>query len=557
MKLNKLLSIIISSVIAFTASFTFHSSFEDTISFTAAAAVDENAVYDSWQEGYRTILDDFQCSSLFSSQEESGKATCSTYAIHDMNGDGIPELYINYQPISASASVLYTFYDSKVIKLGIFPKGGDISYCEDDGIIESSGSGGAGGWGYTNYFRIVDDKIEDIDSFSVSWGTTPNSYTRNGNTISESEYNKYINQYKTKNWIEVGRENYFEDLYCRVGDIYYQYFFDYYMAWFVSTESKASSLTIPQTVNGVPVTSISGMFLINNSTLKTINLPSSINNFNYYAFCEGHELTTINIDAANPYFTSKDGIMYNKDMTKIIKFPTAKNVSAFSFPQSVTSIGRYAFAWCTGVKTITIPENIDSIYDHAFYLCPNLSSVTVENVCCDFWDNWDDYKGYTICNTYDKTSDSYNYLGVIRGYDYSYAQDYAEYFGRTFISLGSASTTTTKTTTTSTTISTTTTTTTSSTPIESVKLGDVNDDNKITPVDASLTLLTYAKKQTQSDSNAGFEGLTSSQIAAADVNKDNRITPVDASLILGYYSHLQTDNNFGNYMTMEEYLNHS
>lgn len=437
MKSNKILSVIISAMIAFTVPIVFCNSNQNQGNLTAIAAINENATYGSWQEGYHAVLNDFMNSdSNYASKNKHGENMCSTYAIRDLNGDGVPELFINYQPITASGSVLYTFYDSKVVQLRTFPKAGFISYCEDDGIIESSGGGGAGGWGYITYSRIVNDTIEDIDSFGVSWATTPNTYSRNGVEISESEYKKYISHYHAKSWQNVGRENYFDDLYCKSGDIYYQYYFDYYMAWFLSTESTASTITIPSKVNGLPVTTISSMFLIDNSTLRILNLPASINSFYLKAFSDGHVLTAINIDSANPYYASKDGVIYNKDITKLVKFPTAKNTSEFSFPQSTTEIDRYAFAWCTSIKSIVIPDTIDTINEFAFCECPNLSSVKIMNPKCDIYDYWDDGYGLTICNSYDNDTNKGNYLGVIYGYNDSTAQYYAENFDRTFISLG-------------------------------------------------------------------------------------------------------------------------
>ena len=73
-------------------------------------------------------------------------------------------------------------------------------------------------------------------------------------------------------------------------------------------------------------------------------------------------------------------------------------------------------------------------------------------------------------------------------------------------------------------------------------------------MDASLALKAYARKQTQTDSNAGYEGMTALQVAAADINKDGRITPVDASLILGYYSYCQTVVDLENLMTIEQFI---
>jgi len=48
-------------------------------------------------------------------------------------------------------------------------------------------------------------------------------------------------------------------------------------------------------------------------------------------------------------------------------------------PNSVTSIGNYAFAVCTGLTSISIPNSVTSIAKYAFIGCSDLESITVEN----------------------------------------------------------------------------------------------------------------------------------------------------------------------------------
>ncbi|MBO7496537.1 MAG: leucine-rich repeat domain-containing protein, partial [Salinivirgaceae bacterium] len=50
-----------------------------------------------------------------------------------------------------------------------------------------------------------------------------------------------------------------------------------------------------------------------------------------------------------------------------------------TIPNSVTSIGGFAFSGCTGLKTVTIPESVTSIGSSAFYGCNRLTSVTIPN----------------------------------------------------------------------------------------------------------------------------------------------------------------------------------
>ena len=46
-------------------------------------------------------------------------------------------------------------------------------------------------------------------------------------------------------------------------------------------------------------------------------------------------------------------------------------------PNSVTSIGDYAFAYCSGLTSVTIPNSVASIGGSAFYECSGLTSVTI------------------------------------------------------------------------------------------------------------------------------------------------------------------------------------
>ena len=50
-----------------------------------------------------------------------------------------------------------------------------------------------------------------------------------------------------------------------------------------------------------------------------------------------------------------------------------------TIPNSVTSIGNYAFSGCSGLTSVTIPNSVTSIGNNAFYSCTGLTSVTIPN----------------------------------------------------------------------------------------------------------------------------------------------------------------------------------
>jgi len=70
--------------------------------------------------------------------------------------------------------------------------------------------------------------------------------------------------------------------------------------------------------------------------------------------------------------------VFNKNKTTLILYPNGKT-GAYTIPNSVTSIGEYAFSACIGLTSVTIPNSVTSIGDDAFYSCSGLTEVTIPN----------------------------------------------------------------------------------------------------------------------------------------------------------------------------------
>ena len=60
-------------------------------------------------------------------------------------------------------------------------------------------------------------------------------------------------------------------------------------------------------------------------------------------------------------------------------FSYCTGLTSVTIPNSVTSIGNYAFQYCTGLTSVTIPNSVTSIGNGAFYYCSGLTSVTIPN----------------------------------------------------------------------------------------------------------------------------------------------------------------------------------
>ena len=80
--------------------------------------------------------------------------------------------------------------------------------------------------------------------------------------------------------------------------------------------------------------------------LLTISLPKQISHIGVAAFSDYTKLQSIYIDEENPYFTSSMGVLFNKDMTELVKCPAKKSGNTYTVPSTVISINSYAFHNC-------------------------------------------------------------------------------------------------------------------------------------------------------------------------------------------------------------------
>ena len=111
--------------------------------------------------------------------------------------------------------------------------------------------------------------------------------------------------------------------------------------------------------------------------LSNIEIPRNVAQIGNLAFAYCNKLKSIPVEEGNAHFCSDDGILYNKDMTKIVCYPVGKTESQFNIPDGVTEIGVSAFANCMALRTIEIPSTVTTIGATAFSNCRNLYSVNI------------------------------------------------------------------------------------------------------------------------------------------------------------------------------------
>ena len=99
----------------------------------------------------------------------------------------------------------------------------------------------------------------------------------------------------------------------------------------------------------------------------------------YSSYLLNHSQIELIISDNNKWFKSIDGNLFNKNATKIIKYCSNNLNPSYIIPDSVTSVGDYAFAGCRSLTNIEIPNNVTSIGERAFFYCDSLTSIVISS----------------------------------------------------------------------------------------------------------------------------------------------------------------------------------
>ena len=130
--------------------------------------------------------------------------------------------------------------------------------------------------------------------------------------------------------------------------------------------SGLTSVSIPSSV-----TTLKSKAFANCRGLTTIAIPASVATIETEVFRECSSLTSITVDGSNLYYSSLDGVLFDKTQSTLIACPAGRS-NSYVIPQSVTSIGSMAFVTCEKLLGVTFPNTLTSIQTRAFSTCSKL-----------------------------------------------------------------------------------------------------------------------------------------------------------------------------------------
>ena len=129
-------------------------------------------------------------------------------------------------------------------------------------------------------------------------------------------------------------------------------------------ENTSGALTIPATINGLPVRGIGADAFCSCSNLTSVTIPFGVTNIGETAFFECSGLVSVTIPSS---------------VTRIecSAFSECRSLKSITIPPSVTSIEEGMFVGCGGLESVIISPSVTSIEEGSFQSCSGLTSVTI------------------------------------------------------------------------------------------------------------------------------------------------------------------------------------
>ena len=147
----------------------------------------------------------------------------------------------------------------------------------------------------------------------------------------------------------------------------------------IKYSGEAETVDIPSKIDGKSVTKIGDYCAdLGNNIIKVI-IPNSIINIEENAFSYCYDLSVIDIEQGNKNYSSSNGVLFDKNKTKLIYYPLGKKDKNYIMPNGVKSISDWAFSNAI-FTSITMPDSLTEIGDYAFYRASLISAKIPDGV---------------------------------------------------------------------------------------------------------------------------------------------------------------------------------
>lgn len=115
------------------------------------------------------------------------------------------------------------------------------------------------------------------------------------------------------------------------------------------------------------------------SQLEQVEIPEGVSTLDGDAFRECVNLRQIDVQPASRFFKSVDGVLFNKNRSTIVAYPSARPATEYDVPDSVTLVSEWAFCQADNLRAVTIPDTVEEIGEGAFFSTSHLEQVVLPN----------------------------------------------------------------------------------------------------------------------------------------------------------------------------------
>ncbi len=140
-----------------------------------------------------------------------------------------------------------------------------------------------------------------------------------------------------------------------------------------SGRRNITDITIPSSVTTIEADAFNGC-----SSIKMLFIPKNVKSIDSSAFMGCTSLFAVNVSAANPSFSSENGVLFNKNKTVLVAYPAGRS-GIYTVPSTVDTIGDKAFSENSSLESVTIPDSVKTIGYNAFDYCTNLRKVRMSS----------------------------------------------------------------------------------------------------------------------------------------------------------------------------------
>lgn len=205
---------------------------------------------------------------------------------------------------------------------------------------------------------------------------------------------------------------------------------------------QGGDVSIPSEIDGYTIVSIITLSPSYDPdfSIETLTIPASVEAIDPYATALLFGCSEFIVDSNNAYYTSVNGVLFNKAMTEVVRYPSCKSGSEYTVPSGVSTIGLYSFALCNNLERVVLQSGVEEIQESAFASSEMLSDIVIPNgllsiggfafYCCSSIIEIElpSSISYIGDGAFEDTS-----LSTIYGESGSYADTYANSHGYTFV----------------------------------------------------------------------------------------------------------------------------